>query len=120
MAASRARRLASSFASAASALSAAADADSSASSRSRRAADGRSRGVASRLNRAEDGAAREDVSGALPPPGGASAPPLCRDATLSGACRNAASLESTGCVKSTLKSLCVARFFRKKAMTRKL
>mmetsp|Transcript_5634 Transcript_5634/g.23103 ORF Transcript_5634/g.23103 Transcript_5634/m.23103 type:complete len:439 (-) Transcript_5634:359-1675(-) len=120
VAASRARRLASSFASAASALSAAADADSSASSRSRRAGDDRSRG-ASRLDRAEDDAPPRDVlDGALPPPGGASAPPLCRDATLSGACRNAASFESTGWVKSTLKSLCVARFFRKKAMTRKL
>ena len=118
MAARRARRLASSFASAASALSAAADADSSASSRSRRAEDDRSRGVVSRVDRAEDDAPR-DVFGALPP-GGASAPPLCRDATLSGACRNAASFESTGWVKSTLKSLCVARFFRKKAMTRKL
>ena len=121
MAARSALRLASSFASAASALSVAADADSRASSRLD-VRPGRS-AVAPPLRDLETD---EDLLGlcVLPVfsalPGGASAPPLCSDATLSGACRNAASFESTGWVKSTLKSLCVARFLRKKAMTRKL
>eukprot|EP00982_Pelagococcus_subviridis_P005962 29915-Pelagococcus_subviridis.AAC.3 len=56
----------------------------------------------------------------LPPPGPPSAPPFASDATDSGACKNAAIFASTGCVKSTLKSLRRARLHRKKHATRTL
>jgi hypothetical protein len=51
---------------------------------------------------------------------GGSAPPRLRLATDAGDCRNCANVWSTGCVKSTEKSLCSARLRRKKHTTKKL